>query len=176
MKTIIAATMMLATTMSFSNQSQVYTIDKQGTKVGLTIMEQLIRIKELDTVSKTNLQSRLVSYATKHVTEPYTWGGNYKRDKFDCSSLVQGAYASIGIKIPRTTITQFNGLQKKVNYNKLQIGDLLYYLTDSSRKQSVTHVVMYIGNGKVVEAKSKKKGIIISKLTKSRFVGARRVL
>jgi len=67
-----------------------------------------------------------------------------------------------------------------VDINDLQKGDLLFFLTDKKRDIPVTHVGIYIGNGKFIHAASKKKGIIISPLHdgfySNKFVLARRVL
>jgi len=141
-----------------------------------TVLDQLAYLRDTHTSHVEAMRNELVTYATEHVTEPYTWGGSYKWSKFDCSSLVQGAYDSIGVSIPRTATQQYRTLKTSVKVKEIKRGDLVYYLTDKRRKLPVTHVVMYIGNGKVVEAKSRKKGIIISKFTTKRLVGIRRVI
>jgi len=62
----------------------------------------------------------------------------------------------------------------------LQKGDLLFFLTDKKRKIPVTHVGIYLGDGKFIHAASKKKGIIISPIYSGyysgKFVSAKRVL
>jgi cell wall-associated NlpC family hydrolase len=67
-----------------------------------------------------------------------------------------------------------------VTRDKLQRGDLLFFLTDKRRNIPITHVGMYIGNDKFIHAASKKKGIIISSLSKSKynkiFVKAKRII
>ncbi len=123
-----------------------------------------------------NEVNKAILYAVNKVKDPYTWGGSYKWNKFDCSSLIQGAYAQIGIKLPRTAYTQYKYLKKEVDIKHLKEGDLIFYLTDKSRKLPVTHVAMYIGNNKIVEAKSRAKGIIISKFSTKNVVGIKRVI
>lgn len=67
-----------------------------------------------------------------------------------------------------------------IERDELQKGDLLFFLTDKKRGIPITHVGIYIGNGKFIHAASKKQGIIISPLTHrsyaKTFVSARRII
>ena len=107
----------------------------------------------------------------------YVWGGTTP-EGFDCSGYVQYLYNKHGIHLPRTAWAQSKkGIAvKKENLKK---GDLLFFLTDKKRGIPVTHVGIYLGNGKFIHAASKKKGIIISPITYGSyarcFVGAKRV-
>lgn len=150
--------------------------DDDNTIYEPTIMEQLTYLKELQVSSVRYEVNSVIRYATQRVLDPYTWGGSYSEDKYDCSSLAQGAYASIGVKIPRTANGQYNALPHDINVSDIKAGDLVYYLTTKKRKLPVTHVTIYLGNGRMVEAKSKKQGIIVSKFTTKRLVGIKRVL
>ncbi len=107
----------------------------------------------------------------------YVWGGTTP-EGFDCSGYVQYLYKKHNINLPRTAWAQ----SKKgipVTKDNLQKGDLLFFLTDKKRGIPVTHVGIYIGNGKFIHAASKKKGIIISPITHGSyarcFVSAKRV-
>ncbi len=107
----------------------------------------------------------------------YVWGGTTP-EGFDCSGYVQYLYKKHNINLPRTAWAQ----SKKgttIGRDKLQKGDLLFFLTDKKRGIPITHVGIYIGNGKFIHAASKKKGIIISPLTHGSyaktFVSARRI-
>lgn len=108
----------------------------------------------------------------------YVWGGTTP-EGFDCSGYVQYLYKKHNINLPRTAWAQ----SKKgttVEIDDLQKGDLLFFLTDKKRGIPVTHVGIYIGEGKFIHAASKKKGIIISSLTHGSyartFVSAKRVV
>jgi len=107
----------------------------------------------------------------------YVWGGTTP-EGFDCSGYVQYLYKKHNINLPRTAWEQSKKGQI-VERNNLQKGDLLFFLTDKKRGIPVTHVGIYIGNGKFIHAASKKKGIIISPLSHGNyaktFVSARRV-
>lgn len=108
----------------------------------------------------------------------YVWGGTTPQG-FDCSGYVQYLYKKHRIDLPRTAYAQSKKGQP-IDINSLQKGDLLFFLTDKKRGIPVTHVGIYIGEGKFIHAASKKDGIIISPIThgtyRERFVEARRVV
>jgi cell wall-associated NlpC family hydrolase len=102
--------------------------------------------------------AQAINAAKNVVGTPYSWGGGtpdgpsrgFGRGAntigFDCSSLVQMAWAKAGITLPRTTYDQIKvGKQISTGSPKSwQPGDLLF--------PSTGHVQMYLGNGKVIEA------------------------
>lgn len=87
---------------------------------------------------------------------PYVWGGNSLTRGVDCSGLVQQVYSKLGIKLSRTTYEQAkNG--KRVSLSSLKPGDLLFYNTGSRDPNgigSLSHVAIYIGNGRIVDARN----------------------
>ncbi len=123
-------------------------------------------------------KANIVKNAKRHLGEPYVWGGTIPGG-FDCSGYMQYIYKKEGIAIPRTAYAQ-SKVGKEVSRSNLRKGDLLFFLTDKSRGIPVTHVGMYIGNGKFIHAASKRQGIIISSFEKSRyaklFVKAKRII
>ncbi len=86
-----------------------------------------------------------VAAAVSQIGVPYVWGGETPGQGFDCSGLVQWAWAQAGYTIPRTTEVQWPGLQH-VPLNSLQPGDLLFYY-NLDGDHLVDHVVMYVGSG-----------------------------
>ncbi|MFF3627577.1 NlpC/P60 family protein [Streptomyces sp. NPDC002164] len=75
---------------------------------------------------------------------PYVWGANGP-DGFDCSGLMQWAYARAGVGLPRTSQAQrYAG--HMVPLSQARPGDLVAYRADAS------HIAMYVGNGRVVHA------------------------
>ncbi|MYQ49702.1 hypothetical protein GTW40_32610, partial [Streptomyces sp. SID4985] len=75
---------------------------------------------------------------------PYVWGASGP-SAFDCSGLMQWAYAHAGIQLPRTSQEQrFAG--RRVSLAEARPGDLVFYRSDAS------HVAMYVGHGQVVHA------------------------
>jgi cell wall-associated NlpC family hydrolase len=86
-----------------------------------------------------------VAAAKREIGVPYVWGGETPGVGFDCSGLVQWAWAQAGIQIPRTTESQWPDLVH-VALNDLQPGDLLFY-SNLDGDNAVDHVVMYVGSG-----------------------------
>src|ERR1700722_3664922 len=88
-----------------------------------------------------------VAAAEHEIGVPYVWGGETPGPGggFDCSGLVQWAWAQAGIQIPRTTESQWPALVH-VPLNDLQPGDLLFY-NNLDGDNAVDHVVMYVGSG-----------------------------
>ncbi|HEY9190422.1 MAG TPA: NlpC/P60 family protein [Sulfurovum sp.] len=108
----------------------------------------------------------------------YVWGGTTP-EGFDCSGYVQYLYRKHNINLPRTAWEQ-SKKGKNVTRENLQKGDLLFFLTDKKRGIPVTHVGIYLGDGKFIHAASKKDGIIISPIDHGSyaetFVSARRII
>jgi cell wall-associated NlpC family hydrolase len=83
--------------------------------------------------------------AESQIGVPYVWGGEAPGKGFDCSGLVQWAWAQAGFSIPRTTESQWPAM-RHVPLGALQPGDLLYYF-NLDGDHVVDHVVMYAGSG-----------------------------
>ncbi len=83
--------------------------------------------------------------AKTQVGVPYVWGGETPGEGFDCSGLVQWAWAKAGFVIPRTTESQWANL-RHIPLTSLQPGDLLFYY-NLDGDHEVDHVVMYAGSG-----------------------------
>ncbi|HQT99143.1 MAG TPA: NlpC/P60 family protein, partial [Acidimicrobiales bacterium] len=81
-----------------------------------------------------------VAYAKSQIGVPYVWGGETPGSGFDCSGLVQWAWARAGIAIPRTTETQWPAMHHVI-LTQLQPGDLLFYY-NLDGDHLVDHVVM----------------------------------
>ncbi|WP_042458663.1 C40 family peptidase, partial [Streptacidiphilus jiangxiensis] len=75
---------------------------------------------------------------------PYVYGATGP-DSFDCSGLMQWAYAQAGVSLGRTTYDQINDGTPVNSTADLQVGDLIFFNNDS-------HVGMYAGNGMVLHA------------------------
>jgi cell wall-associated NlpC family hydrolase len=89
-----------------------------------------------------------VSFALSQLGVPYLWGGE-SHAGYDCSGLVQAAYRSVGIQIPRTSQEQWNTEPHLPADTVLRPGDLVFFGPSPS---DATHVGMVIRPGEMVDA------------------------
>lgn len=118
---------------------------------------------------------KIIRTAKSYIGVPYLWGGSSPKG-FDCSGFVQYVFAKHGISLPRTTDTQYKE-GTYVSKSKLQPGDLVFL--QNTYRDGISHVGIYVGDGKMIHASSS-KGVVISDLSTSYYVqhyyGARRIL
>ncbi|MFR4439294.1 MAG: SH3 domain-containing protein [Hungatella sp.] len=105
-----------------------------------------------------SLRNQIVNYALKFVGNPYVWGGTSLTKGADCSGFTQSVLKNFGIYIPRVSRDQARA-GRAVKSSEMRPGDLIFYTNSSG---VVNHVAMYIGNGQVVHAASRRSGIKIS--------------
>ena len=87
---------------------------------------------------------KVVDAVYSKIGAPYAWGATGP-SSFDCSGLTSWAYAQAGKQIPRTSQAQASG-GTPVAISDLQPGDIVAYYGGAS------HVGIYVGNGKIVDA------------------------
>lgn len=102
-------------------------------------------------------RQNVVSYALQFVGNPYRYGGTSLTNGADCSGFVQSVFRDCGIGVGRSSRDQAAG-GTPIDIDSVQPGDLLFY----SNGKSINHVAIYIGNGQVVHASTKRTGIKIS--------------
>ena len=90
-----------------------------------------------------------VTYAMSQLGKPYVWGAQGP-NAYDCSGLMYWAYGKAGVSMMRTSQTQFNSQPHVASKSQLKPGDLVYFNTEAG--PGPTHVGMYIGGGKMVQA------------------------
>ena len=111
----------------------------------------------------------VVNAALSKVGSRYVWGTSGERT-FDCSGLTSWAYRQVGVNLSRSSRAQWGGAGYKVSKSELRPGDLVFYYSP------VSHVGLYIGNGKIVDAANPRSGVRVTSLDSMPFSGARRVL
>lgn len=111
--------------------------------------------------------SELIAYAEQFVGKPYVWGGTDPHTGADCSGYIQYVYAHFGISIPRTSYLQrFAG--REVSFENAKPGDIICY---------EGHVALYYGNNRILHAKGRDYGIVITDNAKYHpIITIRRVL
>ncbi len=125
--------------------------------------------------SDPQLQHAIVLEALGQVGRPYRYGGTTP-EGFDCSGLVQFAYAQAGIKLPRSTRDQYR-IGTPVDRDALEPGDLLFYRFN---RGPVDHVALYLGDGEAIHAPASGRAVIVAAVAlpywQRHFVEAVRVL
>jgi cell wall-associated NlpC family hydrolase len=117
---------------------------------------------------------RLVEQAMTYLGTPYRRGGTTRRG-LDCSGLTGAVYGEQGLDLPRTAAQQFaEGVA--VASSDLRPGDLVFFR--DTYKRGISHVGIYIGDGRFLHAAGRRHGVIVSELSRpyyrSRYAGARR--
>lgn len=118
-----------------------------------------------------------VAVAMTQLGVPYVWGAESPAHGFDCSGLVQWAYAQIGVQLPRTTGEQVLVGVAVVDLDHLRPGDLLF--TDSHRGGTIVaygHVAIYAGGGMQVAAPRTGDVVRLQPVPFERLRAARRVI
>lgn len=106
-----------------------------------------------------SLRNKVVNYALQFVGNRYVWGGTNPNTGADCSGFVQYVLRNVaGVSLPRTSREQAKA-GRAIKSSEMRPGDLIFYTNSSG---VVNHVAMYIGNGQIVHAASRKSGIKIS--------------
>ena len=141
----------------------------------LAAVVSLILVSPAPHASASTLGTTAVSVAAAQKGKPYRYGAAGP-SAFDCSGLVQWAYAKAGVQIPRVTDQQFiadNGVP--VRKAELRPGDLVFFREPGGY---IHHVGMSLGGSKFIHAPHTGDVVKISSLSgwyASTFVGGRRL-
>ena len=119
--------------------------------------------------------AKIIALARTFVGGRYVFGGSSPGSGFDCSGLVEYVYGRNGVSLPRTAAEQFSR-GRSVRFDELAPGDLIFQA--GTYKAGISHVAIYIGDGKILHAKGEKYGIVIDSVGpwKPGAPGARRVI
>lgn len=143
-----------------------------------------------DWIEKVQPNGKLIeTYAREFLGAPYLWGGTSTKG-MDCSGFTKTVYLMNGFIIPRDASQQINAgknIDPNLKFENLQKGDLMFFgkKATADKKQRVTHVGIWLGNGKgefIHESKQVRISSINSesdyydKKNKDRYLGSRRYL
>jgi uncharacterized protein YgiM (DUF1202 family) len=117
----------------------------------------------------------VVREAMRHLGKAYVSGGDGP-DAFDCSGFTSYVYRQFGVNLARTASGQY--LQgRPVSRDELSPGDVVVF--ENTYRPGISHVGIYIGQGRFIHASNSRSGVKISDLDSSyyasRYVGARRM-
>lgn len=146
--------------------------------------------KILDAIPE-GTRKRVVAFALDKVGHPYSQELRDDGYHYDCSSLVYYAWKSVGVNIAyRGEDLEYDGWHKRnstcaaaiclgfeenemtrASFADLKPGDLIFSSSKSNgRYKNITHVMMYVGQGMMVEARGKKYGVVYRKAYKTGVV------
>ncbi|MEP7067235.1 MAG: C40 family peptidase [Gemmatimonadota bacterium] len=122
--------------------------------------------------SAMTLRDSLVALARAQVGTPYLHGGESPSRGFDCSGLVRYIVAALHIAVPRTAARQaFAGIAVPKDTAAMLPGDLV---TFGRGKGAVSHIGIYVGDGRMVHASAKTGEVIETDLLKPKVAGVKR--
>ncbi|MEU9888152.1 C40 family peptidase [Sphaerisporangium sp. NPDC051011] len=123
-------------------------------------------------MSPDQIRVALTAAASK-LGRPYVWGAEGP-DTFDCSGLVQWAFGQAGVRMPRVTHQQWvTGPQ--IPLAQAQPGDLLFWRSDPTNPGYISHVAIYWGDGKMLQAPRTGDVVKISPISTRNLAGVVRV-
>ncbi|MDH6063387.1 C40 family peptidase [Umezakia ovalisporum] len=116
-----------------------------------TVLYQAKSFSELDI---TKLLPSVIAFTQKAMQQSnyYLWGGTVSPN-YDCSGLMQAAFVSVGIWLPRDAYQQ-EAFTQKIHISDLQPGNLVFFGTPAK----ATHVGLYLGDGYYIHSSGKNQG------------------
>ena len=127
-------------------------------------------------LSSSELGAKMVEMAKQYLGVPYKYGGASPSTGFDCSGFVYYILKQLGYSPYRTTSTQYQ-MGTYVDKADLQPGDLVFF--QGTYKSGISHVGIYVGDGKFIHSPSSGKVVSYADLNSSYYInhyyGARRL-
>lgn len=117
--------------------SQLADVAAVGTQCGTAVLAQ-------------GVAAAAIGFALHEVGKPYVWGATGP-NSYDCSGLMLQAFSSAGVTLPRVSWQQYKA-GGHVPVRQAQAGDLLFLATDPADPSTIHHVMLYMGDNKIVEA------------------------
>lgn len=172
---------------SFEEEKEVKAKEKKEEKKVIATQKSVVKDKLLEpTLSaeeeawlKSEKVEEILRTAKKYLGVKYIWAANGP-SAFDCSGFTKYVFKKNGISLPRYSGHQAN-IGKKVKFENLEKGDLVFFDTAKKFTKTVNHVGIFIGNDKFIHASSGGKKVMITsfqkkKFYKNKFLYARRIL
>jgi len=120
-----------------------------------------------------DLTDRILTQARYYLGTPYRRGGSLKTGQTtDCSGFVQFIFKKADIDLPRSSREQARAgtlVARGLDFDAMQPGDLLFF---GRRGRHIGHVGIYLGDGKMIHASSRRQGVIVTDLGQRSQEGA----
>ncbi|MGF1518737.1 MAG: NlpC/P60 family protein [Nodosilinea sp.] len=123
-------------------------------RASLQATDQPYRGVDLDRQAIERRLPAVIAFAHRAMATPntYLWGGTVGPN-FDCSGLMQTAFASAGIRLPRDSYQQ-EAFTQPIAWGDLSPGDLIFFGTPERTK----HVALYLGEGRYIHSSGTDQG------------------
>lgn len=131
--------------------------------------EELARLAEearLADLNGSSLGVQICNYALQFVGNPYRWGGVSLTNGADCSGFLLSVFGHFGYYLPHSSYAD-RSMGRAVSRDEMRPGDIICYSG---------HVALYIGNGQIVHAASRRSGIKVSNAFYRSVVAIRRII
>lgn len=132
------------------------------------VLEQLMSADASTFYGSGTIGAQVAQMAMTKVGCGYSQDRRMQEGWYDCSSLVYRLYKEAGINLPYVASTQGQYCYKKamiINKKDLQPGDLIFYSYEENGKfRNISHVAIYIGDGKMVHAANPRRGVVLDPL------------
>ncbi|MFP4084084.1 MAG: NlpC/P60 family protein [Desulfonatronovibrio sp.] len=151
--------------------------DRGFIQLFFVVVPESYSASRISVMGKDHVRDKIVKTAHGFIGIPYQWGGTSETSGFDCSGLTMVVYRQNGLNLPRVSRHQFQA-GRDIHINSVQKGDLVFF--DTRNRGQVSHVGIYIGQGKFIHAPASGRRVSTEHLSnpyfRSRFVGARTYL
>lgn len=113
-----------------------------------------------------------VKFARAQIGKWYEWAADGP-STFDCSGLTMRAWQKGGRGLPHWSVGQYYQTDR-VSLSNLRKGDLVFFANNTNNPDTIHHVGIYIGGGRMVEAPHTGAQVRISSIYRSGLIGAGR--
>jgi len=164
-KTIVKSKSNVKNVIKKSNSKKIIVV--KNIKKPILKQKHIVKVKKR-IKPKSRLSSKIEKYAKKMLGKKYVWGATGPKC-YDCSGFTQRVYRKVaGVKLPRVSYLQAK-VGKRIPFNKLKQGDMVFFDTQKKRTGRVNHVGIYLRNGNFIHASSGGKKVMITNFRKKRF-------
>ncbi|MCY9782575.1 C40 family peptidase [Nocardiopsis sp. EMB25] len=148
--------------------------DALGEETSLQLVADAAEPAEPGEAVPSSVIEQVIAHAEGQIGVPYVWGGETPEGGFDCSGLLQWAFLQEGVEIPRVTHDQWNA-GERVDFEDAQRGDLLFWRSDPTAPDYISHVAIYLGDGMMLEAPRTGLNVRVTEVRTTNFAGVVRV-
>lgn len=117
------------------------------------------------------LRAQMIEYASQFLGNRYINGGKSLVDGTDCSGFTCFIYRDFGYSIDRTPAAQYQNAGRSISLEEARPGDIVCY-----GKSSVTHVALYMGDGKIIHSANSRKGVVIYDVGYDNIIGVKSIM